>query len=53
LNQLRQNDGKSAALCRLLNRLPRKPGDEIVLFLVSGKTERNGETPLRTDKYFE
>ena len=38
----RQNDVKSAAHCRLLNRLPRKLGKlgyEIVLFLVSRKTK--------------
>ena len=33
------NDVKSAARCRLLNRWPRKPGDEVVLFLVSRKTK--------------
>ena len=32
------NDVKSAACCRLLNRRLRKPGDEVVLFLVSRKT---------------
>ena len=56
LNQWHQNDVKSAAHCRLLNRWPTKPGDEIVFFLVSGKTknkERNDECPLRTGKYFE
>ena len=58
LNQWRQNDVKSAARCRLLNRWPRQPGDEFfVLVLVSRNwkqnKERNGETPLRTGKYFE
>ena len=38
LNRWRQNDVKSAARGRLLNRWPRKPGDEVVLYLVSGKT---------------
>ena len=49
-NQLRQNDFKSAARRRVLNRWPRKPGDKVVLYLVIGKTERNGKTPLRTRK---
>ena len=40
LNQWRQNDVKSAAHCRLLNNWPRKPGEEVVLFLVSRKTKR-------------
>ena len=31
------DDVKSAARCRLLNRWPRKPGDDVVLFLMSGK----------------
>ena len=54
LNRWRENDVKSAARCRLLNRWPRKPGDDIMLFLVSKKNkERNGETPLRTGKYCE
>ena len=39
LNQWHQNDVKSAARCRLLNRWPRKPGDKVVLYLVSGKTK--------------
>ena len=49
LNQRRQkcslpknywtDDVKSATRCRLLNRWPRKPGDKIVLYLVSGKTK--------------
>ena len=39
LNQWRQNDVKSAARRRLLNRWPRKPGDKVVLYLVSGKTK--------------
>ena len=39
LNHWRQNDVKSAARCRLLNRWPRKPGDKVVLCLVSGKTK--------------
>ena len=39
LNHWRQNDVKSAARCRLLNRWPRKPGDKVVLYLVSGKTK--------------
>ena len=38
LNQWRQNDVRSAARCRLLHRWPRKPGDKVVLRLVSGKT---------------
>ena len=33
------NDVKSAARRRLLNRWPRKPGDKVVLHLVSGKTK--------------
>ena len=37
LNPWRQNDVKSAARRRLLNNWPRNSGDEIVLFLVSGK----------------
>ena len=46
LNQWRPNDVKSAArCCWLLNRWPRKPGNEVVLFLVSRKMEQNGETP--------
>ena len=54
LNRWRQNDVKSAARYRLLNPWPRKPGGAIMLFLVSEKKkERNGETPLRTGKYFE
>ena len=48
------NDIKSAARCRLLNRWPRKPRNEVVLCLVSGKTkERNAETPLKTGKHFQ
>ena len=39
LNQWRQNDIKSPARCRLLNCWQRKPGDEVVLYLVSGKTK--------------
>ena len=31
------NDVKSAAHCKLLNRSPKKAGDEIVLFLLSRK----------------
>ena len=53
-------DVKSAARRRLLNRWPRKPGDKVVLYLVSAgahgerkNLERNGETPLRRRKYFE
>ena len=49
LNQWLQNDVRSAARCRLVNRWPRKPRDEVVLF----NKERNGEAPLRTEKYFE
>ena len=47
------NDVKSAARRRLLNRWPRKPGDKVVLYLVSGKTKSVSETPLRRRKYFE
>ena len=36
---------------RLLNCWPRKPGDKVVLYLVSGKTK--SVTPLRRRKYFE
>ena len=39
LNWWHQNEVKSAARCRLLNRWPRKPGDKVVLYLVSGKTK--------------
>ena len=39
LNRWRQNDVKSVAPFRLLNRWPRKPGDEVLLFLVNGKTK--------------
>ena len=39
LNRSRQNNVKNAARCRLLNRWPKKPGDEIVLSLVSRKTK--------------
>ena len=39
LNHWRQNGVKSASRCRLLNRWPRKPGDKVVLYLVSGKTK--------------
>ena len=48
-----QNDAKSAARCRLLNRWLRKPGDKVVFFGEKKNKERNGETPLRTRKYFE
>ena len=47
------DDVKSAARCRLLNRWPRKPEDEIVTFGERRNNERNGETPLRRRKYFE
>ena len=60
------NDVKSAACQKLLiqwlqkcsplqimNQWPRKPEDKVVLYLVSRKTEQNGEVPLRTRKYFE
>ena len=40
LSRWRQNDVKSAARCRLLNRWPRKPGDKVVLHLVSGKLNK-------------
>ena len=39
LNQWRQNDVKGTARRRLLNRWPRKPGDKVVLYLMSGKTK--------------
>ena len=38
LNHWHQNV-KSAARCKLLNRWPRKPGDKVVLYLVSRKTK--------------
>ena len=46
---LEQNDEKSAARCRLLNRWPGKPGDEVVLFLAGEQKNKewNGETTLR------
>ena len=54
LNRWHQNDVKSAARCRLLNHWPGKPGDKVLLYLLSGKnTRRNGETAIRTGKYFE
>ena len=46
---------QKAACCRLWSRWPRKPGDKVVLYLVSGpkKSYGNGETSLRTAwKYF-
>ena len=46
------NDVKSTPRCRLLNRWPKKPGDEIVLFLLSRKT-KSSLPPLRVWKYFE
>ena len=49
LNWWCQNDVKSAARCRLLNRWPRKP----VIFGEQKNKEQNGKTPLRTRKYFE
>ena len=49
----RQNEVKSSAHCTLIDYWPRKPGDMVVLFLVSRKTKWNGETPLRAGKYFE
>ena len=39
LNQWCQNDVKSAARRRLLNRWPRKPRDKVVLYSLSGKTK--------------
>ena len=47
LNRWRQNDVKSAPRCRLLNRWQRKPGDKVVLHLVSGKTKSVKCTPLQ------
>ena len=60
------NDVKSAASWKLLNRwrqkcnplqimepLAEKTLGQGSVILVSGKTERNGETPSRTGKYFE
>ena len=44
------DDVKSAACCRLLNRGPKKPGDEIVLFLVSRKTKSKLAKLLRMGK---
>ena len=37
--QIWTNDVKSTARCTLLNRWPRKSGDKVVLYLVSGKTK--------------
>ena len=54
LNRWRQNDVESAARGRLLDRWSRKPGDKVVLFLVSRNSkERNSKTPFITGKCFE
>ena len=54
LNQWRQNDVKSTVRCRLLSRWLRKPGDEVVLFLVSirNKKRKCFKTPLRMEKFW-
>ena len=46
LNRWHQDDVISAARYRLLNRCPRKPGDKVVLFLVSRKTKSEMEKLL-------
>ena len=52
LNQWRQNDVKSVACCRLLKRWPRKPGDEVVLILVSRKTKSKMGNSIKNGEIF-
>ena len=52
LNQWRQNDVKSAARCRLLNRWQRKPGDKVVLYLVSLKNKAKWQKSFKNWEIF-